>query len=69
MIGKVSMRFESESTFKKHSLLACFSVFVILQTALEIVAFWSLKAGFSNSGKDKTSRESLLIVSSRAPRE
>ena len=44
-----------------HSLLTCFSVSVILQTALEIVAFWSLKAGFSNSGKDKTSRESLLI--------
>ena len=34
-----------------HSLLACFSVSVILQTALEIVAFWSLKVGLSNSAK------------------
>ena len=34
-----------------HSLLACFSVFVILQTALEIVAFWSLKVELSNSAK------------------
>ena len=43
------------------NLVACAAVFVILQTILEIVAFWSLKAGLSNSAKDKTSRESLLI--------
>ena len=61
MLGKVSMRSESESTFLLHNLVACVAVFVILQTILQIVAFWSLKAGLSNSAKDKTSRESLLI--------
>ena len=53
MLGKVSMRFESESTFQMHSLLAYFSVFVILKTTLEIVAFWSLKVGLSKSAKSR----------------
>ena len=61
MLEKVSMRSESESTFKMCNLVACVAVFVILQTILEIVPFWSLKAGLSNSAKDKTSKESLLI--------